>query len=435
MSGGPSLAERLYTAGANAESHDEMAGSLLTRLRSGLAHEVKVRLAGTDLMSLVEHRDRRRLRWLATDAADESLRLRALRHLSEMADAELLPFFSRYVEAPAGGEPTLAVRFAAQALGRLQHGGSTTALRRLLATDRPVAVQITAARALAGLGGAEAWSAIKEACLTAGRSGGWLPDGRDCVVDAGEEQAGTAEAAWVFQTHFPDQEPRWWRTKAAAWLRSTEPVPRVPANHGADRAVAALLRQRIDKHEGDAEEQRHQLVQLATLGQARDHERFAQHLLNATPERRPSLWAALGLVADPEAWALLSGEVQIAARDPGLALDLLRALARTSDPRAVATVLDLASRVRAPALAAELAFALGELGGEQAVRALVDAARTGQDAAGNALDERGLDHVGRALRRTGRMGREAARGALAIARAGGGERDRLDLLVERAGLR
>lgn len=409
-----------------------MDSSFLGRLRGKLAHEVKVRLAGTELDTLVEHRDRRRLRWIATEAEDECLRLRALRHLAEMNDKEAAPLFLSFVEAPAGTVAPLWVRFAAEGLGRLGAGEFVPPLTRLLGPDRPFGLILAACRGLANLGGNEAWGAVRKACEAHATA---LPDGRDTASEGGDLPAGIVVAGAVFQHCFPDQEPRWWRTKAATWLKGEEPAPRIAANQGADRAVAGLLRPRIERREGSPDERRALLLQLGTLGLSRDHELLASKLSSSPDDARPALWAALGHHADPASAALLAGEVGQAARSADRTLDLLRALGRTLHPGAVPAILDLATRHRSPSVSQELAWALGEVGGERAVASLIDAARTGQDGTGAALDDEGLRWVATALRRTGRPGLEGLRGARAIARAGGGERDRLEIVAGHSGLR
>ncbi len=77
-----------------------------------------------------------------------------------------------------------------------------------------------------------------------------------------------------------------------------------------------------------------------------------------------------------------------------------------------------------------LLWALGECGGDAAVRFLLEQVRR-RDLE---LSEDELLWIARSLRRCGVIGREAIRGAVAMARAGGGERDRVARLAELAGV-
>ncbi len=404
--------------------------SIFEQVRRRVVHELKVGLAGEDLDALVLRRDRRRLRWIAEEGEDPVVRLRALRHLAEMMAVEVAPLFITAIEAPAGDLPALQVRVAAEGLGRLQHRPALPALKRLLGADRPASVRLAAARALAGVGGAEAWKAVRAFCQDAEGETPLLPDLRDTCVPEEAGPLGTRSAALVFQVHFADQDGRWWAQKAANWLKGQEDEPRVAANRGADKAVAALLRNSLEKRGLDDETFGFTVLHLGTLARERDGDLLAG-LLSEHREgpRHRSLIQALGLQADPS--TVLRLGTPVGAASPSDVVDLARALGRLGWPSAAVPLGALRGKARDPAARIEIAWALGECGGEEAVKQLVAAARSDETPA----DDVELAWIGRSLKRCGGPGREAVRGALSIARAAGGERQRLQRVAEAGKIR
>jgi hypothetical protein len=273
---------------------------------------------------------------------------------------------------------------------------------------------------------------VRRFCQEANDDSPLLPDLRDTCLPVESGPAPVAIAALVFQACYADQDGRWWSQKAAAWLRGADEEPRVPANHGADRAVSALLRNTLERGELDDDAFRFTVLHLATLARARDGALLSR-LLEHHPmgPRHRALVQALGLQGDPRNLPLLDAAAR-AATDHSARLDAARALGRLSWPEA-APILAAMQAHATPELREEIAWALGEAGGPDAVRALIAVAR---DEDGRLLPgDRELAGIGRALKACGDAGREAVRGALTIARAGGGERGRLERVAEAAHIR
>jgi HEAT repeat protein len=407
---------------------------VLGRVRGAALHRVKLRLAGDDVDGLVRRRDRRRLRWLAEEAEDRDLRFRALRSLAEILDPEAVPLFLRLVEAEAGELPAAVVRTAAEGLGRLLYGDAAPRLRRLLSSERPVAVAVAAAQALASLGRPDDWAAVRH--WAQGCSAARLcPDERDALAEPPPEAGEVAALLPVFAALWADKEGPWWTSKAAAWLKSEEPKPRLASDKGADRIVAQAHRQALEKRELDEEEFRRVVLHLGALGRERDQALLGDLLRGATsPGRRRAALQALGLHGDPRSLPALADAMRAAGEGEGgaeQAADLARAAGRLGWREAVPELLGLRRRFGGEAaLRSNVAWALGECGGAEAVRAMIDLVRSREEE----LPDEELSWIARALRRCGVRGREAIRGAAAIAKAGGGERERVRRVAEMAGV-
>jgi len=395
---------------------------LVDRLRKPLKSRVKRALAGDDVDALVGRRDRRRLRWLVQEGDDPVVRFRALRALAELGDADAAPVLVSVLDEAAGDPETACVRVAAEGLGRLRHEGSATALRRLLTPERPAQVQLAAARALATLGASEDWAAIRrwatERELT--------PDDRDASDPLGADAGppGTERVALVLQTLFADKAGRWWANKARTWLEGDEARPRIPAMEGADRIVAQQLRTSLDRKELDGAERRRTLLHLGALSLDRD-----QALLAGLGEGRDVV-QALGLQGDPRSQGTLlavAGRVGSAEE----AQDVLRALGRLGWRGAEDAMAQLRDAWDDEGVRSEAAWALGEVGGEVAVRHLMDDLRKRAERGDPTETE--YRWIAAALRRCGIRGREAIRGARTIA-ISSGERRRLETVAELAGI-
>jgi len=395
-----------------------MAG-LLDRLRRPVASRVKRALAGDDVDALVQRRDRRRLRWLASETADPLARFRAVRCLAELVDPEAAPLFLGLLAEDAGEAPTATLRVAVEGLGRLRTGSAGGPIRRLLNPERPAQVQLAAARALASIGREEDWSAVR----------GWatattlLPDDRDLSDPAPDGLPPGADLVMqVLQPLYADKAAKWWATKARSWLESDDARPRIPAMEGADKIVAQQLRRSLDRLDGA--EERRALLHLGALSRDRDRELLSQRLPGRAARQ------ALGLQGDPRSLDTLTAATT-SASTPSDARDALRALGRLGWRGAESTIAATRDRFDDDAVRVEAAFALGEIGGEDAIRVLMDDLRKRPDRADPSDAE--AEWIARALRRCGVRGREAIRGARTIA-ISKGERRRVERIAELAGL-
>ena len=283
-------------------------------------------------------------------------------------------------------------------------------------------VQLAAARALATLGASEDWAAIRrwatERELT--------PDDRDASDPLGADAGppGTERVALVLQTLFADKAGRWWANKARTWLEGDEARPRIPAMEGADRIVAQQLRTSLDRKELDGAERRRTLLHLGALSLDRD-----QALLAGLGEGRDVV-QALGLQGDPRSQGTLlavAGRVGSAEE----AQDVLRALGRLGWRGAEDAMAQLRDAWDDEGVRSEAAWALGEVGGEVAVRHLMDDLRKRAERGDPTETE--YRWIAAALRRCGIRGREAIRGARTIA-ISSGERRRLETVAELAGI-
>jgi HEAT repeat protein len=399
--------------------------SFVDRFRQPLKSRVKRALAGDDVDALVTRRDRRRLRWLAQSGAEPLVRFRALRALAELADRDAADVFVTTLELTPGDAEAASVRVAAEGLGRMRHAAAAPALRRLLNPERPAQVQLAAARALATLGDGDDWSAIRR----------WapsqllIPDDRDLSDPLdGALPPGTATVALVLQTLFADKSGTWWASKARTWLEGDEERPRIPAMEGADRIVAQQLRTSLERKELDAAELRATLLRLGTLSLDRDQGLLTAGLADAGRGRD---WLqALGHQGDPRSVDVLCDRVA-AATSPEEARDALRALGRLGWRGSEDTIGAARDRWADEGVRIEATWALGELGGEAAVRSLMEDLRKRADR--DDPSEAEYPWIAAALRRAGLRGREAIRGARTIA-ISAGERRRLSRVADLAGI-
>ena len=389
---------------------------------------MKLTLAGDDVDKLVLHRDRRRLRWLAIESPDPLARFRALRCLAELGAPDAVPAFLRVLDQDTGDAEAATLRVAVEGLGRLRHEACAPDLRRLLAADRPAQVQLAAARALATLGGEQDWTAVR-AWATGGPL---LPDGRDLadLPEGDDLPPGTDLVVQVLQTLYADKAGRWWTSKAKSWLSGDEARPRIPAMEGADKIVAQRLRRSLDHTDADTPEWRRSVLRLGGLARDRDHDLLASRVPAASGHGRRAILLALGLQGDPRSLALLLGAA-LEAKDTDEACDALRSLGRLGWRGGAEAVGALRDRFPVEAVQIEAAWALGEIGGGDAVRVLMDDLRKRPDRA-DPTDDEAL-WIATALRRCGVLGREAIRGARAIA-ISSGERRRVERIATLAGL-
>ncbi len=395
---------------------------LRSRFAAPLKTALKRRLAGDDVDALIARRDRRRLRWLVQDATEPTLRFRALRALSELQDPDAAPLFLARIEAEAGALPPAEVRTAAEGLGRLLFGDAAQPLRRLLSPDRPVGVQLAAARALGSLGKDDDWAAVRAWAVASEERWPLFPDERDCVDCPRREPAGTFAVVQVVQTLFADKNATWWASKAASWLESDQPRPRMASDKGADKVVAQEQRYALEKKALDDDAFAEAVRHLGAFGLDRDFD-----LLHGLRDRGLPVLQALGLHGDRRSVDVVR---QALARGEHPA-DAARAAGRLGWPDLAPDLADARGRTDDADARRNIAWALGECGGEQAVRALVDLLRSRDEA----LPDGEFEWIARSLKRCGVLGREAIRGSVAIARAGGGERDRVARLAEIAGIR
>ncbi len=396
-----------------------------------LKKQVKLRLAGDDIDTLVQRRDRRRLRWLATESPDRMLRFRALRNLAELLDPESVPLFQTTIEAEAGSLPPSVVKVAAEGLGRLLRGDAGPALRRLLAPERPASVQIAAARSLGLIGRPEDWAAVRAWAVRC--EGDWplFPDERDCVIPPQREPVGTTAMVWMIQTLYADKEARWWASKSGKWLGSELDKPRMSSDKGADKIVAQEHRYAFDNKELEPGPFRGRVLHLGELGLDRDQALLLGLAESSEGERRRAAIQGLGIQSDPRSIAAFKAWIeQVPDDQPELAADLARGAGRLGWPDLVPALTSLRARFSEEAVRNNISWALGECGGEEAVRLLVDLVRSREEE----LSEDEFVWIARGLKRCGVIGREAIRGSVAIARAGGGERGRVARLAEIAGI-
>lgn len=404
----------------------------LASLRAPLERRLKLRLAGTDVDGLVARRDRRRLRWLAADAEDAELRFRALRSVAEILDPDADRLFFGLIDAEAGSVPPAEVRVAAEGLGRLIHGDADEHLRRLLSETRPAAVQLAAARALATLGRDRDWEAVRAWAVRCATTSPLVPDLRDCPRSTVDEPPGVGEVVLVMETLYADKDARWWSSKAARWLGSDDAKPRMASNRGADKIVAQAHREALNRKDHDDDEFRRIALHLGSLARERDQELLVELVrAQSDPARRRAVIQAIGLQGDPRSIPLLAAWcAEVPDGDTEAALDLARAVGRLGWTELVPSLTALRARFLDPDVRVGIAWAIGECGGEEAVRVLIEWVRSRDEE----LSEDELAWIARALKRCGVIGRESIRGSVAIARAGGGERDRVRRLAELAGI-
>jgi HEAT repeat protein len=409
-----------------------------------LKTRVKLQLAGDDLDALVTGRARGRIRWLAKYHSEPVMRFRALRNLAEMLDPDSDDLFFEIIAAQPGDRAPQVVCVAADALGRLLHGDALVPLQKLLRPNRPVAVCLAAARALARLEHPEGWAAIRT--WVQGTCEGrvpLLPDERDAMDPVKRDPSGTTELAWILAPLYADKKGRWLGSKSSSWLNSELPVPRMSSDKGSDKIVAQTLRLSLDKKEFLDDEFIDRVLRLGTLSRERDTDLLTKlHGKQAPGPRRQAALMALGLQADPRSRTMLENDLEAVPDDqPERAADGIRALGRLGWEDAAPAIGRARDRFSDPVVRNNAAWSLGEVGGEQAVKQMCEwvRGRSGGSADGAAdqrLDdshmatEPELDMIARSLQRTGILGREAIRGAVTIARSGRGERKRWNIVAE-----
>ncbi len=400
-------------------------------LRARLERRLKTTLAGTDLEALVRNRDRRRLRWLCQESTDQVLRFRALRALSELIDPQSQDLFLRMVHLPAGEIPTIELCVATQSLARLVCRESTGALVRLLEPSRPVAVNLAAARALASLGSPADWEAVRRWAERSATAGPIYPDRRDLLCPEEASEPASRNAISILQVLYPEKGLQWWTSKAATWLGSSEVAPRVSSERGADRVVAQSLRNSLERERLKDDEFRHKALLLGNLARDRDYDFLLELLGKERHERARAIRSALSLIADPRGVTQMQQDLEQARSQDGEELaDTLRCAGRYAHRDLVGPILGSWLSNLDEACRANLIWALGECGGGEATGALLDLVRSRAEN----LSESDFAWIGRSLLRCGMPGREAVRGGLTIARAGGGERQRMERLATSMGL-
>lgn len=390
---------------------------MFQRFKQPLARRVKRALAGDDVDALVQRRDRRRLRWLVGSAEDPVVRFRALRALAELGAPETAPTLRAVLDETPGDPETASVRVAAEGLGRMKDAESGPVLRKLLSGDRPAQVQLAAARSLATLGGEADWAAIR----TWAEQAQLIPDERDLSDPLDDVSGGVEAVCLVLQTLFADKKGAWWASKAGNWLEGDEAKPRIPAMEGADRIVAQQLRTALERKELGEAELRRTLLHLGALSLDRDQALFSG--VDGRAARQ-----ALGLQGDPRSLGAL---LAVQPADAEEARDLLRALGRLGWRGSAARMVELRDAWDDEGVRIEAAWALGEIGGEDAVRALMDDLRKRADRGDPSEAE--YVWIARALKGCGLRGREAIRGARTIA-ISSGERRRVARVAELAGI-
>lgn len=373
-----------------------------------------------------------RLRWLVEESPDPVIQFRAIRNLAELLDPDAVELFVAMADAEAGSVPTAQVRTAAEGLGRLLHGDAAVVLRRLLDEHRPGGIQLAAARALATIGREEDWRALRPWSQRVEESAPLVPDARDCITTERSPPSGTRPLAWVLETIYADKASRWWSSKASSWLKSDSDKPRMDADRGADKIVAAAHRNALERKDLEAEDFRRIVLHLGALARDRDFGLLVDIVREQDDlEQRRAAIQALGLHGDPRAIPMFSQWLrEVPDSEPDLAADLLRAAGRLGWPDLSESILALWTRFDDGAVRLNLLWSLGECGGEHAVRFLLDLIRQPEQD----LSDEEFEWTARSLRRCGVMGREAIRGAVAMARAGGGERQRVARLATLAGV-
>ena len=311
-------------------------------------------------------------------------------------------------------------------------GDSAALLRRLLDPHRPATVQLAAARALATIGREVDWEALRPWSVRADQIAPLFPDARYCVPCEGDQPPGTAPLVWVLETVYADKAARWWSSKGGRWLSSEEKKPRMDADRGADKIVAAAHRHTLERGELSAEDFQHTVLHLGSLARDRDFELLVDLLdRQDNRDRQSSVIQALGHHGDPRVIPMfVQWLAEVPDSQPDLAADLLRAAGRLGWPQLSPDILSLWKRYPAPQVRLNLLSALGDSGGPEAVRFLLDRVRLPTQE----LSDLELEWTARSLRRCGVIGREAIRGAVAMARAGDGERDRVTKLAALAGV-
>ena len=400
-------------------------------VRARLERRVKTTLAGTDLEALVRNRDRRRLRWLCEESDDDILRLRALRSLSELVDPSSQQLFVSRVQAPAGDLPTLEICVAAQALGRLVCRQAAAPLQRLLEPSRPAAVNLSAARALASLGEPSDWQAVRRWVKRSAHDNPPFPDLRDLIQNDEPELREQQVAVLVLQVLYPEKDLRWWTGKASAWLRSSDSAPRIGSERGADKVVAQSLRHALQRERLSDPEFRHKVLLLGTLARDRDYEFLHGLLAEERLERARAVRSALSLGADPRGIEPMRRQLERARTESASELaDALRCAGRYSHRELVGPISESWQAELNEDCRSNLIWALGECGGGGATAFLLGLVR---DRDGQLIDS-DYAGIGRSLLRSGRIGKEALRGGVTMARAGGGERQRMARLAAAMGM-
>jgi HEAT repeat protein len=399
-------------------------------LRGRLERRLKITLAGSDLEALVRKRDRRRLRWLGKTSPDPILRFRALRALSELIDPQSEDLFLSIVHAPAGEVTAIELSIAAQALARLVSRQAASPLVRLLEPSRPTAVNLAAARALASLGSANDWAAVRRWVKRSSQHPPF-PDGRDLLYDKDTENSEIQSSILVLQVLYPEKDLRWWSSKAKSWLGSADGVPRFASERGADRVVAQSLRTSLSRERLGDDEFRHKVILLGTLARDQDYEYLLGILGSERLDRARAVRSALSLCSDPRGIPHMRQQLDLAkSQSPSELADALRCAGRYAHPELVGPINGSWHGQLNQDCRNNLIWALGECGGGEAAGALVDLVRSRDEQ----LSDDDFTWIGRSLLRCGPLGKGAVRGGLTIARAGGGERQRMTRLASSMGI-
>jgi hypothetical protein len=335
------------------------------------------------------------------------------------------------VHLPAGEIPTIEICIAAQSLARLVCRESTAPLVRLLEPSRPVAVNLAAARALASLGSPADWEAVRRWVERTTRENPTYPDLRDLLCPEDSSEPASVCAVSILQVLYPEKGLQWWTSKAGTWLGSSEAAPRVSSERGADRVVAQSLRNSLQRERLGDEEFRHKALLLGNLARDRDYSFLLKHLGTERLERARAIRSALSLIADPRGVEQMQRNLERARAQGGEELaDALRCAGRYAHRDLVGPIYTSWLSNLDEACRTNLIWALGECGGGEATGALIDLVRSREEK----LSEDDFAWIGRSLLRCGMPGKEAVRGGLAIARAGGGERQRMERLAASMGL-
>jgi len=301
----------------------------------------------------------------------------------------------------------------------------------MLEPSRPVAVNLAAARALASLGSPEDWEAVRRWVERSTADNPAYPDLRDLLCPESTAEPAILSAVSVLQVLYPEKGLQWWTSKAGAWLGSSEPAPRVSSERGADRVVAQSLRNSLQRDRLDDDEFRHKALLLGNLARDRDYNFLVDHLGKERLGRARALRSALSLIADPRGLTQMRQDLEGARSEGGEELpDALRRAGRYAHRDLVRPISDSWRSDLNEACRTNLIWALGECGGGDATGALLDLVRSREEK----LTERDFAWIGRSLLRCGMLGKEAVRGGLTIARAGGGERQRMEQLAASMGL-